>query len=194
MKRWSVLLAFVLVFGTGCQKEEVSIEPEVGQIKAISELAVMDCYYNNVAKFLQEDATGVLLWKKDKHFWVEYNGIVRVGLDSNLVDMSVQDGVVTIRLPEPKVLSSKVDETSLTEDSFIFASKSADVSVFDQTYAFADAQLKMASLAATDESLLTSARERVEILLKEYIKTVGEATGVNYTINWVYLDAEGNDI
>lgn len=195
MKRWTVLFALVLFLGTGCQKEEtVDIEPEVGQMKAISELAVMDCYYNNVAKFLEEDATGFLFWKKDKHFWVEYNGIVRVGLDSDLLDVTVKDSEVTIRLPKAKVLSSKVDEASLTADSFIFASKSADVSVSDQAYALALAQQKMALMAASDESLLLSARERVETLLKEYIKTIGQATGLSYTLNWVYLDAEGNEL
>jgi len=40
-------------------------------MKTIANLAVMDVYYHNVAKFKEEDVKGVLLWKKDKHFWVE---------------------------------------------------------------------------------------------------------------------------
>lgn len=64
--------------GTGKPKTP-DMEPEVSRMKAICELAVMDCYYHNVAKFKEEDAEGFLFWQKDKQFWIEYSGVVTLG-------------------------------------------------------------------------------------------------------------------
>ena len=52
-----------------CGKDEIQqedIEPGVPQMKTICELATMDCYYHNVAKYNEEDASGALWWKKDR--------------------------------------------------------------------------------------------------------------------------------
>ena len=68
----AVLLAILLSLSVaacgGKEQELANMEPEVSQMKAICELAVMDCYYHNVAKFEEEDAEGFLFWKKDKKF------------------------------------------------------------------------------------------------------------------------------
>ena len=116
----SVLLALVLSLtlascGMGTSKVP-NMEPEVSQMKAICELAVMDCYYHNVAKFKEEDAEGFLFWQKDKQFWIEYSGVVTLGVDVSQVTMEVEDTQVTITLPAAKVLSCKVDSSSLTKD------------------------------------------------------------------------------
>ena len=82
----SLILASVMAFmcvscAAPVEEETLNMEPQVSQMKAICELAVMDCYYHNVAKFTEEDAQGILWWKKDKHFWIEYSGIVKLGID-----------------------------------------------------------------------------------------------------------------
>ncbi|MEI3228995.1 MAG: DUF4230 domain-containing protein [Lachnospiraceae bacterium] len=56
------------------------IVPQASQMKAICELATMKCYYHNVAKYTREDAAGILWWKKDRRFWIEYDGIVTMGM------------------------------------------------------------------------------------------------------------------
>ena len=49
----AVLLAILLSLSVaacgGKEQELANMEPEVSQMKAICELAVMDCYYHNVA-------------------------------------------------------------------------------------------------------------------------------------------------
>ena len=115
---------------TACGSEEQglkNIEPEVSQMKAICELAVMDCYYHNVAKFEEEDAEGFLFWQKDKHFWIEYSGVVTLGIDVSQVEVEVTDTQVTITMPPAEVQSCRVDSSSLTEDSFIVADGSASI-------------------------------------------------------------------
>ena len=116
------------------------MEPKISQMKAICELAVMDCYYHNVAKFREENAEGVLFWQKDKHFWIEYSGVVSLGIDVSQVTVEVDDTLVTITIPEAEVLRCQVDSDKLSEDSYIVAKNSAKISAEDEVAAFAQAQ------------------------------------------------------
>lgn len=157
-------------------------------MKAICELAVMDCYYHNVAKFKDEDAAGILFWQKDKHFWIEYSGVVSLGIDASQVALEVDDTLVTITIPEAKVLRCQVNSNELSEDSYIVAKDSARISAKDEVAAFAQAQADLEETAASDTALLSSAQQRAQDLLEEYVQNIGEAVGKDYTIQWVYLD------
>ena len=82
-KLFTVLFAVLLAFSTAaCGKSEDAktpqIEPDQARMRAISELSVMECYYHNVAKFDQKNAEQFLFWSKDKRFWIEYSGTVRI--------------------------------------------------------------------------------------------------------------------
>ncbi len=191
----SFLLALLLslsLASCGTGKPDVSeMEPEVSQMKAICELAVMDCYYHNVAKFKEEDAEGFLFWQKDKQFWIEYSGVVTLGVDVSQVTVDVKDTQVTITLPAAKVLNCKVDSGSLTEDSFIVADGSASINAEDEVAAFDAAQTKLQETAASDTVLLANAQQRAQSLLEDYVTNVGNVVGKKYTIQWIYLDEEG---
>ena len=162
-------------------------EPKVSQVKAICELAVMDCYYHNVAKYFEEDASGIWLWKKDKKFWIEYSGVVRIGIDASQVQMEVKDKQVEITMPKAKVMNCTVDSATLNSESFIVASDSAKVEADDQTQAFREAQKNMEEEASGDSALLAAAQQRAQNLLEEYVKNVGSVTGTEYTITWKYI-------
>lgn len=164
------------------------IAPQESQMKTICELATMDCYYHNVAKYSEDDASGVLWWKKDRKFWIEYAGIVTIGIDVTLVKMSVSGENVTIIIPPAKVLGCKVDEKTLTEDSFIVAKDSAKVEAKHQIEAFKQAQAKMQEEASKDAVLLASAQQRAQKLLEDYINNIGNYIGKNYHIEWIYLE------
>lgn len=191
-----VMLTMLVLFVSGCgtteTEERVVIAPEVVKMKSICELATMDCYFNNVAKYEEEDASGMWWWTKDKRFWIEYSGVVKIGIDMSLVEMTVEGQVVTITLPKGKVLSSKVDETSLTTESFIIDENSAKIQAEDQTLAFIEAQKNMEALASADTLLLSTAQNRAKKLLESYINNIATATGVDYTIKWIYLDTQGD--
>ncbi|MBE5943334.1 MAG: DUF4230 domain-containing protein [Lachnospiraceae bacterium] len=189
------LLSLMSLSLVACGKKEepkVNTEPQITQMQAICELAVMECYYHNVAKYYEEDASGVWIWAKDKKFWIEYSGIVTIGVDATLVTMEVEDTNVTITIPEAKVLECEVDADTLNENSFIIDDDSAKITAEDQTYAFAEAQAHLEETASNDTALLTEARERTKDLLEEYVNNIGEAFGIEYTITWVYLDENGN--
>lgn len=199
MKKF-LALSLVFIMSISCiscgetQEQTETVEPKVTQMRAICELATMECYYHNVAKYKEEDAEGHLWWKKDKHFWVEYSGIVKIGVDMSLVNMELENDTVKITIPEAKVLSSKVDETSLNEDSFIKEAKSADIDAEDQTKAFKEAQDNMVKEASNDTTLLADAQQRAQILMEDYVKNIGDAVGKEYTIEWIMVDSQGNAV
>ncbi len=184
-----VLAAVMCMTCISCgQKEQKMVEePKVSQVKAICELAVMDCYYHNVAKYFEEDASGIWLWKKDKKFWIEYSGVVRIGIDASQVQMEVKDKQVEITMPKARVMNCTVDAATLNTDSFIVASDSAKVEAEDQTKAFREAQKNMEEEASGDSALLAAAQQRAQNLLEEYVKNVGNVTGTEYTITWKYI-------
>ena len=184
-----VLAAVMCMTCISCgQKEQKTVEePKVSQVKSICELAVMDCYYHNVAKYFEEDASGIWLWKKDKKFWIEYSGVVRIGIDASQVQMEVKDKQVEITMPKARVMNCTVDAATLNTDSFIVASDSAKVEAEDQTKAFREAQKNMEEEASGDSALLAAAQQRAQNLLEEYVKNVGSVTGTEYTITWKYI-------
>ena len=185
------LAVMVLLSCSACGKKEeekdINMEPQVSQMKAICELSVMDCYYHNVAKFTEKDAEGALFWKKDKHFWVEYSGIVKLGVDVSQVVIEVTGTDIVITLPEAKVLGCKVNSSSLNKDSFIIDKDSAKVTAEDEIAAYEMAQSKLEETASNDKTLLANAQQRAQALLEDYIANIGNAVGKNYTIKWVYL-------
>ena len=186
----SIVLATVMCMtciSCGQKEQKIVEEPKVSQMKAICELAVMDCYYHNVAKYFEEDASGIWLWKKDKKPWIEYSGVVRIGIDASLVQMEVKDKQVEITMPKARVMNCTVDAATLNTDSFIVASDSAKVEAEDQTKAFREAQKNMEEEASGDSALLAAAQQRAQNLLEEYVKNVGSVTGTEYTITWKYI-------
>ena len=198
MKKIVVLfLSMVIAFSAvGCgesepeQKEPV-VEPQVSQMKSICELAVMECYYHNVAKFMEKDAERFLWWTKDKHFWIEYSGIVTLGIDVSLVNIDVSDSEITITLPEAQVQSCKVDSASLNENSYIVDKNSADITAEDEIYAFAEAQRKLEETASNDKALLSEARQRAQSLLEDYVTNISNTVDKDYYIKWIYVDSSG---
>lgn len=171
---------------------ETDVEPQLSQMRSICELAVMECYYHNVAKYKEKDAEGVWLWKKDKHFWVEYSGVVELGVDASQVTMVLDGDKVTVTLPEVKVLGCVVDSSSLTKDSFIISQNSAAITAEDEQAAFKEAQSRMEESAANDHTLLANAEERTKMLLTKYVETIGEAVGKQYVISFKRINADSS--
>ena len=189
----ALLAVLVLVSLTGCG-EEKEIPLKENQMQEICRLSVLDCYYHNVAKYLDEDAGGVLWFQKDKHFWVEYSGRVRFGVNGDLIQMDVQDNVVTITMPAAEMQACEPELDHLTEDDYIVDKDSVKVSVDDCYAAVAMAQEKLEAHAAADETMLKLATRRAKDLLEKYVDGIGEVTGIQYEIVWNDVDADGNPL
>ena len=171
----------------GLKQKDTSVEKVINitQMKAICELATLECYYHNVAKVSKEK--DVLWWNTKAELWIEYSGIVKVGVDISDLDLEVNGEVVTITMPKAAVLSSEVDETKLNKDSYIMIREglgAEKITADDQTLAFQTAQDSMREAAETDEELISQAQQRAEDLLESYINNVGDILGKKYTISW----------
>lgn len=190
----SLVMCFVL---TSCNSgNESSVpekipEPEITKMRSICELATMECYYHNVAKFYEEKAESFLWFTKDKHFWIEYAGVVTIGIDASLVNVMVEDEKVTITMPPAKVLGCKVDETTLDHRSVIVANGSAAVTAEDQTAAFKEAQREMQDVASNDMMLLKNAQQRAQKLIEDYVVNLGKMVGKEYYVTWLYVTEDG---
>lgn len=192
-----LILSLALALSAGCgkpskeQEQEPTVALELSQMQNVCELATLECYYHNTAKF--DSQKRVLFWNTSKRLWIEYSGIVKVGVDIGGLDMKVKDNLVTVTLPQAKVMSCNVDEKSLTDESFYAETSglgSGKITAQDQSEAFQAAQDGMLKAAQEDELLLHQARERARLLIENYVKNVGEAVGVEYQIQWELSSAE----
>ena len=135
-----------------------------------------------------DDKKQVLWWETKTQLWIEYSGIVKVGVDFSEVSMKVEGDVIQITIPEAKVLDYKVDEASLTEDSYLVGKSglfAPEISAEKQSDAFAAAEEKMKETAENDKALLLQARQRAETLLEEYARNIGELQGKEYQVEFV---------
>lgn len=196
MKRLcALLLAGLMLIGCvscGKKQEEPVPEPEESKIQSICQLAVMECYYHNVAKTNDKDVEKHW-WSgsKDRRFWVEYTGIVTFGIDASKVTMEINGNEVTVTMPKAKVLKYKVDSTSLDENSYIVDKASVKITSDDVTKALTQAQEKLKNEAESDETLLTMAQNRAKELVESYVRNLTATSGADdttYTIKWVYVD------
>ena len=192
MRRWSsLLLGLLLTLSlTACGQEAPPPpppEPSVVQMQKICQLGVMECYYHNVAKFFEEHAAGHWFWAKDEHFWIEYDGVVRVGVDASRVTAELKGTDITISLPPTEILDSRVEPDSMR---FIVAKDSAQVTGQDEVLALKEAQAQLEELAGADDLLLSEAQTRVEELLSSYIKNLLEPSGQAYTLRFERLPAK----
>lgn len=184
--------AALLLLTTACGKvaEPVLPVPQEGQVKAICQLAVLECDYHNLAKFEQKDAQKFLWMTKDKRFWVEYSATTVLGIDAEQVSMELQGDVVRITLPRAQVLRCSVNEDSLSPDSYIVDKNSAAVTAQDEVHAFQEAQNDLQQTVEADQNMLNLAQTRAEELLKNYVNSLAGATGREYQVEFHYLEED----
>lgn len=196
LKKFVVLCLAVIMLFTACGKkgEEVTKELSITQMQTICELATLKCYYHNVAKLTKEKE--VLWWDTSAELWIEYSGIVKLGVDIANLDMQVDGDQVTITMPKAEVLSCQVDQTSLNEDSYYTTREglgAEKINADDQTEAIKTAQENMLENVQSDESLLQQAQQRAQELLEQYVKNVGDAMGKTHEVSFVIADEAGTN-
>lgn len=196
MKKQSVAAACVtalLLLTTACGKaEEPALPlPQEEQVKAICQLAVLECEYHNLAKYQDGQKVERFLWMtKGKRFWVEYSATAVLGIDADQVSMELQGDVVSITLPRARVLNCKVNGDSLSKDSYIVDKDSAPVTAQDEVAAFQDAQDGLQKTVEADGDMLNLAQTRVEDLLRNYVNSLAKATGTEYQVEFHYIEED----
>lgn len=196
MKKQSVAAACVtalLLLTTACGKaEEPALPlPQEEQVKAICQLAVLECEYHNLAKYQDGQKVERFLWMtKGKRFWVEYSATAVLGINADQVSMKLQGDVVSITLPRARVLNCSVNGDSLSPDSYIVDKDSAPVTAEDEVRAFKDAQDSLQQTVEADGDMLDLAQTRVEDLLRNYVNSLAKATGTEYQVEFHYIEED----
>ena len=178
----AVILLFVVALGlVACSKKEPK-PIRVEDIRAICELATLECYYNNVAKI---DKKADNIFQVDRKMWIEYEGKVTLGIRMSDVQIETKGEKVYITMPKAEVLSSdysfKENSGISSADGWLVKNK---ISVKDQQTAVVKAQDKMVESIKDNKEMLLKAESRAKELIENYIVKFGEATGQEYTIVW----------
>ncbi|MBQ9983561.1 MAG: DUF4230 domain-containing protein [Lachnospiraceae bacterium] len=189
-----IILLTVLIMCSCSAEKKVINEPEITQIRSICNLATLECYYHNVAKSVKTAGEGIAHWgEKERKFWIEYTGVAKVGVDMSKVTMEMDGTNVIISIPDAELMNISVEESTLNEESYISSAdglNSNKITAEDQTAAIENAQKEMEESVKNNSALLLSAQSRAKDLIKNYIDRLGEVSGVEYKITWVYEDGE----
>ncbi|MCI6711347.1 MAG: DUF4230 domain-containing protein [Anaerovoracaceae bacterium] len=176
------------IYSGGADKKTHEIA-DIASVDKICELATLKCYYHDVAEY-EKQAEGLFKYRPFKYgykkVWIEYDGIVDVGIDVSDVQINEPDrkGIVRIYVPDAKILSVSADKDTMSEplaDKGIFTKITAE----DKNKAFADAQATMQKNAEADAGMLAQAKNNAKELLEQYVINVGEQTGKTYKVEWL---------
>lgn len=158
------------------------------EITKICELATLRCYYHNVAEYEKrpEDIFKHGLFRYGyKRMWIEYSGIVDLGIDASAIKVGIpdQNGNIKIYIPEAKVLNVTADKKSLA-DPVVDVGVFTKISSEEEAEVFAKAQNDMREKAEQDQAILNQARNNAKELIQQYIINVGDMLGKHYEIAW----------
>lgn len=195
-----LLCAAILILPVSGKEAAPVDVSEYSAVSDICELATLRSYYHNVAVYEEKPSgavkvvSDILTWPFNnllktgyKQFWLEYSGIVEIGIDlkADRVLISAPDaaGVVEVYVPEARVLNVDADADSFSEpldERGLFTS----ITGRERSDAYAAAQNKMRQEAESDQALLRRARNNAKVLLEKYIVNLGREIGADYTVRW----------
>ena len=187
-------IAMVLLFPINKTEPVVIDFSKDSSINAICELATVKSFFHNVAMYDKkpDPVVEVIFWPfsrtiqpGNKQYWLEYSGIVETGIDAGLVQIKGPDenGVVTIYVPDAKILNIYSDESSLTEplsETGILTT----ISGTEKNETFAAAQIEMRRQAENNQAILRRAKENAKQFLESYIVNSGRVVGRNLMVQW----------
>lgn len=118
--------------------------------------------------------------------WLEYDGVVTVGIDVSQVKVYEPDenSVVRVYVPDARIITVDADEESMGKpivDTGAFTS----ITTEEKARAFSEAQTTMRANVEADAGILKQAKDNAKELLKQYIINVGEQIGQEYTVEWI---------
>lgn len=179
MKRKIISIFSIVTFAflVSCQKN-VNVEStfDVNSLRALSDLAVIECKFNNVAKINQPKGIGILHFgEADRKIFMEYEGQVRIGVDIGEVIEKYDQNSRTITIPKAKIIS--VSDNPYTYKNYIskdgFINKNT---INDDEFkaAISESMLKMQSTVRDNNLLMKRAQVLAESQIKHFISTFGE--------------------
>ena len=150
---------------------QIIVEGIEGKITEIGEFSTAEYNYTNVGSF--ENNLKIKDWDvplTTKRFIVQYDGLIKAGIDMSRVSVTASAGIITVTLPDAEILSHEIDENSLMvldETKNIF-----NRITIDDYNTFAAEQKIICEQMALEKGLLETARDNAETALAELISAV----------------------
>lgn len=176
-----ILITLVLSF-SACEKKSA----DFSETKAICELATLKCYYHNTSEYKQT-SSGVAKYLGNigyKKAWIEYDGIVKLGIDASKVRIEPTGTKVKVYVPNATILSTDVDVATMSE-ALSETGWFTKITTKERDEAQKEAQIDMKAKAESDTALLSQATQRAKDTIKDYITNVGKLIGTEYEIEWI---------
>lgn len=183
------LVGIVIVLFPEIKLKKQPVAPDFSGVDTICELATLECYYHNVVEY-EKQPDGLfqygLFQYGYKKMWMEYEGIIKVGIDVNEVQVEQPDenNVVRITIPDARVMDVDVDPYSMS-DPIVDTGILTTITTEEKSQAFVETQKAMRESAENDGYILSQAQENAKKLLKQYVTKVGEQIGQNYTVEFI---------
>lgn len=190
MKRKNIVILIVLLLLviTGCGKKNVDVKPSLSQVRNISDLATVKAYYHNVAKVEKKKGQGLThLFEVDRKYWIEYTGVVKIGIKMSSITIDEKDNVVTINMPRAEILShhcENYNDDSIYKNEDGFNENKIEDSEINEAIKKADEE--MLEKVKNNQSLFNRAEDGAEKLIQNYIEQVGKISGKKYEVKFVY--------
>ena len=150
---------------------QIIVEGIEGKITEIGEFSTAEYNYTNVGSF--ENNLKIKDWDvplTTKRFIIQYDGLIKAGIDMSRVSVTASAGIITVTLPDAEILSHEIDENSLMvldETKNIF-----NRITIDDYNTFAAEQKTICEQMALEKGLLETARDNAETALAELISAV----------------------
>ena len=191
LKRICIIIMVVVLAMciTACTNPFDPDKPKLNTIKEICELETLTVKCNDVIKAEKKAGEGWQhILEKDREYWVEYTGVVKMGVNADDIEVKVRNDKVFIDLPEVEVLDVHIDEGSISEDSIYVSNDGIlnpnKISAEDQTEIIDKAQKQLETAFEEDEDIKSETTQATKRAIETYVDKLGDSFEVNYQIVW----------
>ena len=186
------MIIFSVFLITGCNKKTSNLEPDLSQIRNISDLATVKAYYHNVAKVEKEKGSGIThIGEKNRKYWIEYTGVVKIGVKMSEITTEVKGNKVIVKMPKAVVLSHNYedynDKSIYKNDDSNFNSNKITNEEVNEAITKADNQMLVNVKA--NKGLFNQAEDNAKKLIKNYIEKIGELSNTNYEVQFEIIES-----
>ena len=161
-------------------------EKDYSKIQKISELATLEVYYHDVA-YKEEPRNSILGIIGDYgyyKYWLEYDSIIKVGIDANKVEIQKPNMLneVKVKIPEAQVIGEPIELTEYMGEPITDSGFLTSIKPEAKSQALGKAKADLKEEVSNDTELLNQARDRAKDFFKNYIESIGKEIGVNYKV------------
>lgn len=167
-----VLFALFQVGGTKDHEAEVTVVSTLERIINVSDLSTFTAVYNGIAEVPNER-------NPDKvDYYVSYEARVEAGIDFSAVEISMENSVITVDIPNVKINDIIVDISSL---DFIFFNNKANQSTVTQQ-AFKACEEDARTESESQEAILELAQQNASNIVTALVKPMIDQLGEGYSL------------